>query len=140
MRRWHACTQLTACACSVRREQNQRDELKAERLRNGSALDLFDEAGGALTDSDPYSTNLYVGNLATSVDEEVCTLFDFRVHFCMLLDLFDEAGGALTDSNPYSTNLYMGDLAASVDEEVSTCEQHLLLYHAASDRQQSSQH
>ena len=41
-------------------------------MERGSAFDLMpDEGASALADSDPYSTNLYVGNLAIGVDEDV---------------------------------------------------------------------
>ena len=44
-------------------------------MERGSAFDLMpDEGASALAESDPYSTNLYVGNLAIGVDEDVSRL------------------------------------------------------------------
>jgi hypothetical protein len=42
------------------------------RREFGSSFD--DDAAGSFDDGDPYTTNLYVGNLAPDVDEEVMTL------------------------------------------------------------------
>ena len=53
------------------RDQQEREDRKKERLERGSAFDMLPEDGGSFDDADPWTTNLYVGNLSPDVDEEV---------------------------------------------------------------------
>ena len=58
-----------------RREQDERAERQRQRRERGSSFgdpgSAVDDGMGSFDDGDPYTTNLYVGNLATTVDEEV---------------------------------------------------------------------
>lgn len=57
------------CGC---RDQEAREERQRLRKEKGSGFDLLPEDGlGSFDDGDPFTTNLYVGNLAPEVDEEV---------------------------------------------------------------------
>lgn len=62
-----------------RREQDERAERQRQRRERGSSFgdpgSAVDDGMGSFDDGDPYTTNLYVGNLATTVDEEVSTPF-----------------------------------------------------------------
>ena len=102
-------------------------------MERGSAFDLMpDEGASALAESDPYSTNLYVGNLAIGVDEDVRPC---RVPWALLACGVGGAKGVghlcatmvrkqiadLAESDPYSTNLYVGNLAIGVNEDVRPC-------------------
>ena len=58
------------------REQEAREE--RQRMRRDYGVTYEDDGFGSFDDGDPFTTNLYVGNLAPTVDEEVCTLC--RVH------------------------------------------------------------
>lgn len=51
------------------REQEAREE--RQRIRREQGPGWEDEKDGSFDDGDPYTTNLYVGNLAPDVDEEV---------------------------------------------------------------------
>lgn len=55
------------------RDQDARSERQRARREKGSSFDLpaADDGMGSFDDGDPYTTNLYVGNLASTVDEEV---------------------------------------------------------------------
>ena len=58
------------------REQEIRTERQRQRKERGSSFDesgasQYDDGLGSFDDGDPYTTNLYVGNLAPEVDEEV---------------------------------------------------------------------
>ncbi|KAK9797001.1 hypothetical protein WJX73_002827 [Symbiochloris irregularis] len=56
----------------LKRDQQEREDRKRERLERGSNFDILpSEDVGSFDDSDPWTTNLYVGNLAPDVDEEV---------------------------------------------------------------------
>ena len=68
-------------------------------MERGSAFDLMpDEGASALAESDPYSTNLYVGNLAIGVDEDVSCLLSrvqgsgFSPSLCGLPQVSDRIG------------------------------------------------
>ena len=50
------------------REQEAREE--RQRIRREQGPGWEDEKDGSFDDGDPYTTNLYVGNLAPDVDEE----------------------------------------------------------------------
>ncbi len=54
----------------VHRQHEEREERQRARREQGFS-DPFDDGLGSLDDGDPYTTNLYVGNLAPDVDEEV---------------------------------------------------------------------
>ena len=51
------------------REQEAREE--RQRMRREYGVTYEDDGLGSFDDGDPYTTNLYVGNLAPTVDEEV---------------------------------------------------------------------
>ena len=56
------------------RDQDARSERQRARREKGSSFELgsaADDGMGSFDDGDPYTTNLYVGNLAATVDEEV---------------------------------------------------------------------
>ena len=56
------------------RDQDARSERQRVRRERGSSFELgppVDDGMGSFDDGDPYTTNLYVGNLAATVDEEV---------------------------------------------------------------------
>lgn len=54
------------------REQEYRDERQRRRKESGAPLEEDDGMDpGSFDDGDPYTTNLYVGNLAPDVDEEI---------------------------------------------------------------------
>ena len=53
------------------REQEAREE--RQRMRRDYGVTYEDDGFGSFDDGDPFTTNLYVGNLAPTVDEEVCT-------------------------------------------------------------------
>lgn len=55
------------------RDQEAREERQRLRKERGSGFtDLLPDDGlGSFDDGDPFTTNLYVGNLAPEVDEEV---------------------------------------------------------------------
>lgn len=52
------------------REQEAREERQRLRRERGEAYDPAEEGGGSFDEGDPFTTNLYVGNLAPDVDEE----------------------------------------------------------------------
>ena len=54
------------------REQEAREE--RQRMRREYGVTYEDDGMGSFDDGDPYTTNLYVGNLAPTVDEDVRTL------------------------------------------------------------------
>ncbi|KAK9865024.1 hypothetical protein WJX84_002089 [Apatococcus fuscideae] len=57
---------------NLKRDQEAREERQRLRKEKGSGFDLLPEDGlGSFDDGDPFTTNLYVGNLAPEVDEEV---------------------------------------------------------------------
>ncbi|KAK9824009.1 hypothetical protein WJX72_006933 [[Myrmecia] bisecta] len=58
---------------NLKRDQEHREERQRLRRERGmSAIDTMDDDGlGSFDDGDPFTTNLYVGNLAPDVDEEV---------------------------------------------------------------------
>lgn len=51
------------------REQEAREE--RQRMRREYGVTYADDELGSFDDGDPYTTNLYVGNLAPTVDEDV---------------------------------------------------------------------
>ena len=51
------------------REQEAREE--RQRMRREYGVTFADDELGSFDDGDPYTTNLYVGNLAPTVDEDV---------------------------------------------------------------------
>lgn len=51
------------------REQEAREE--RQRMRREYGVTYADDDLGSFDDGDPYTTNLYVGNLAPTVDEDV---------------------------------------------------------------------
>ncbi len=54
------------------RDQEAREERQRLRKERGSGFDLLPDDGlGSFDDGDPFTTNLYVGNLVPEVDEEV---------------------------------------------------------------------
>ncbi len=53
------------------REQEAREE--RQRMRRDYGVTYEGDDLGSFDDGDPFTTNLYVGNLAPTVDEEVCT-------------------------------------------------------------------
>ena len=55
----------------LRREQEEREARQQELRDLGLPANADEMDPGALNDVDPYTTNLYVGNLAPDVDEEV---------------------------------------------------------------------
>lgn len=59
-----------ACGMAEGRQQEEREERQRARREKGFT-DPFDDGLGSFDDGDPYTTNLYVGNLAPDVDEEV---------------------------------------------------------------------
>ncbi len=40
-------------------------------MRREQGIEMEDDGAGSFDDGDPYTTNLYVGNLAPDIDEEV---------------------------------------------------------------------
>ena len=64
-----ALTEFCAGTMWIQREQEAREE--RQRLRREQGAELEDDGAGSFDDGDPYTTNLYVGNLAPDVDEEV---------------------------------------------------------------------
>ncbi len=52
------------------REQEAREERQRLRRERGEAYDPAEDGGGSFDEGDPFTTNLYVGNLAPDVDEE----------------------------------------------------------------------
>ncbi|KAL3151330.1 hypothetical protein ABBQ38_013163 [Trebouxia sp. C0009 RCD-2024] len=62
--------QIDAMLENLKREQEKREERQRMRSEAGGALDLLDDEG-SFDDGDPYTTNLYIGNLAPEVNEEI---------------------------------------------------------------------
>ena len=54
------------------RDQEAREE--RQRMRRDYGVTYEDDGLGSFDDGDPYTTNLYVGNLAPTVDEEVTSV------------------------------------------------------------------
>ena len=54
-----------------RREQEAREERQRLRRERGVDYDPAEDGAGSFDEGDPFTTNLYVGNLAPDVDEEV---------------------------------------------------------------------
>ena len=54
-----------------RREQEEREARQRELRDLGLPPNADDMDPGALSDADPHTTNLYVGNLAPGIDEEL---------------------------------------------------------------------
>jgi len=108
------------------REQDERAERQRQRRERGSSFGdpgtAVDDGLGSFDDGDPFTTNLYVGNLATTVDEEVpppnrCRR---RPHipdsaFCQLSPQHNTATLSprfFGSKHPYITNLHVSNLAS----------------------------
>jgi hypothetical protein len=84
----------------LHREQEEREERQRELRDLGLPPNADDMDPGALSDADPHTTNLYVGNLAPGVDEDLLK----KVRSCPVLHK-RSAQRALTES---STNAWLG--------------------------------
>lgn len=62
-------TDMRGMLARLFREQEAREE--RQRMRREYGVTYEDDGLGSFDDGDPYTTNLYVGNLAPTVDEEV---------------------------------------------------------------------
>ncbi|KAK9825189.1 hypothetical protein WJX81_005170 [Elliptochloris bilobata] len=56
---------------NLKKEQEAREERQRMRRERGAEYDPTEDGGGSFDEGDPFTTNLYVGNLAPDVDEEV---------------------------------------------------------------------
>ncbi|DBA82509.1 TPA: hypothetical protein ACH3X2_000737 [Trebouxia sp. C0005] len=62
--------QIDAMLENLKREQERREERQKMRADAGGALDPMDDEG-SFDDGDPYTTNLYIGNLTPDINEEI---------------------------------------------------------------------
>jgi len=68
---WPVLHALMEVARLWRREQEEREARQRELRDLGLPPNADDMDPGALSDADPHTTNLYVGNLAPGIDEEL---------------------------------------------------------------------
>lgn len=62
---------LYVCFCA-RGQELREERFRHRREGRSTGFDVFpDDCQGSFADGDPYTTNLYVGNLAPDVDEEI---------------------------------------------------------------------
>jgi len=66
-------TDMACMLGRVFRDQEAREE--RQRMRRDYGVSYEDDGMGSFDDGDPYTTNLYVGNLAPTVDEDVSAFF-----------------------------------------------------------------